>query len=238
MAHWFRIAALSIALWENKLLNPQDIRCKGKFHQSFLQTSSVFESLLSSSPPITRQFLPFDWLRVKQPEFLWLSFFDWIRSRLWKQVWRTHSQHPITSQCLPPGWTWLADSSLCTRLRLSQRNWLVCWREMKMWLVGAQAWNTNEAVWFKVDYVNYNSVVFQVISNKKPDCRMTLRVTVRLRIKHRPVIITPVHTKDRPGVVTGKGSAADSLEARRLRNLTVNIDKFEYLKRKLWVFYV
>lgn len=83
-----------------------------------------------------------------------------------------------------------------------------------------------------MDYVNYNSVVFQVISNKKPDCRMTLRVTVRLRIKPRDVIITPVHTKDRPGVITGS-AAADSLEARRLRNLTVNINKFKCLKRKL-----
>lgn len=42
--------------------------------------------------------------------------------------------HPITCRRLPPGSMWLADNSLYTWLRLKQQNWLVCWREMKMWL--------------------------------------------------------------------------------------------------------
>lgn len=52
----------------------------------------------------------------------------------------THTQHPITYRRLPPGSLWLADSSWCRRLGLSQRNRLVCWREMRTWLVG-EGWN-------------------------------------------------------------------------------------------------
>lgn len=69
------------------------------------------------------------------------AFIDRLFGLAWNQMLNTgiHNQHPITYQRLPQGWVRLVDSLFCTWVRLGQRNWLVCWREMKMWLVRVQA---------------------------------------------------------------------------------------------------
>lgn len=100
--------------------------------------SLISPSPSSSSPPIANQFLSDLALTSSLcPKRKFQSFIH--RHLLWSvMLGHTHTQHPITCRRLPRGSLWLADSSWCRRLRLSQRNRLVCWREMRAWLVGAE----------------------------------------------------------------------------------------------------
>ena len=123
--------------WESRCHWAEDLACKAVFFFLWLFSLDIRTTSKWTVGPVApdKELKESTWppIMAKNSNV----FTEWLFGLVGNQI--KHNQHPITWLRLPQGWVRLVDSLFCTWLRLGQRNWLVCWREMKLWLVRVQA---------------------------------------------------------------------------------------------------